>query len=69
MSDASYVITTYEGQHTHPVSLNSAPLTPSFNHIMNTAAFGATTAVTPPPPAMLRLDQGGLLQDMLHCHH
>ncbi|KAI3693817.1 hypothetical protein L1987_76769 [Smallanthus sonchifolius] len=64
MGDPSFVITTYEGQHTHPVTANHAPLIPSYNHLITTAAFAATT----PPPAMLKLDQGGLLQDMLSCH-
>ncbi|XP_076958894.1 uncharacterized protein LOC143634785 [Bidens hawaiensis] len=62
--DPSYVITTYEGQHTHPPTVCSTPLIPTFNHVINTAAFAAATT----PPAMLKLDQGGLLQDMLPCH-
>ncbi|KAI3800891.1 hypothetical protein L1987_28990 [Smallanthus sonchifolius] len=66
MGDSSYVITTYEGKHNHPVIHNSAPLTliPSFNHLAAAAA-----AATGTPPGMLKLDQGGHLQDMLSCHH
>ncbi|GJT00185.1 probable WRKY transcription factor 23 [Tanacetum coccineum] len=62
MSDSSYVVTTYEGQHTHPVNSNSAPLIPSFNHLQT------APAITTTPPAMLKLDQGGLLQDMMFYH-
>ncbi|KAJ0779169.1 putative transcription factor WRKY family [Helianthus annuus] len=72
MSDPSYVITTYEGQHNHPVALNSTPLIPSYNNYITNAAFAATaatTVTTPTPPAMLKLEQGGLLQDMLPCYH
>lgn len=63
MGDPSYVVTTYEGQHIHPVTANSPPLIPSFNHLMNPSP-------TMTPSAMLKLDQlqGGLLQDMLHYH-
>ncbi|KAK9076535.1 hypothetical protein SSX86_004869 [Deinandra increscens subsp. villosa] len=74
MGDPSYIITTYEGQHNHLVTPAnySAPLIPSFNHLITTAAFTAattTTAAAATPPAMLKLDQGGLLQDMLHTFH
>ncbi|KAI3741738.1 hypothetical protein L1987_59412 [Smallanthus sonchifolius] len=64
MGDPSYVITTYEGKHNHPVVHNSAPLITSFNHLAAAAA-----AATGTPPGMLKLEQGGLLQDMLPCHH
>ncbi|KAD5316915.1 hypothetical protein R6Q59_032140 [Mikania micrantha] len=61
MGDPSYVITTYEGQHNHPVSPNPNPapliMPPSFDNLITTS------------PAMLKLDQGGLLQDMLPCLH
>ncbi|KAJ0589798.1 putative transcription factor WRKY family [Helianthus annuus] len=58
MGDSSYVITTYEGQHNHPVIHNSPPLIPSYNHLTTTA-----------PPAMLKLEQEGLLQDVLPCYN
>ncbi|KAJ0797227.1 putative transcription factor WRKY family [Helianthus annuus] len=61
MGDSSYVITTYEGQHNHPVIHNSPPLIPSYNHLITTT----TTA----PPAMLKLEQEGLLQDVLPCYN
>lgn len=60
MGDPSYVVTTYEGQHIHPTPSTGVPSAAySFNHLINPAATNA---------AMLKLDQGGLLQDMLHCH-
>lgn len=62
MSDPSYVVTTYEGQHTHPVNSNSTPLIPSFNHLQT------APTITNSSPAMLKLDQGGLLQDMMFYH-
>ncbi|KAI7751536.1 hypothetical protein M8C21_013395 [Ambrosia artemisiifolia] len=58
MGDSSYVITTYEGKHNHPVTHNSPPLIASYNRLTTNTA-----------PAMLKLEQGGLLQDMLPCHH
>ncbi|XP_071718728.1 uncharacterized protein [Rutidosis leptorrhynchoides] len=74
MNDPSYVVTTYEGQHIHipPSSLRtSLSNTYTFNHLINppTSAFNTATIATKyANSAMLKLDQGGLLQDMLPCH-
>lgn len=68
MSDPYYVITTYEGKHNHPPTHKSAPLIPSFDHLITTTAV-TSAAITAAPPAILKVEEGGLLQDILHCHH
>ncbi|KAD3068715.1 hypothetical protein E3N88_36595 [Mikania micrantha] len=68
MDDPSCVITTYEGKHNHPVARNAAPLMSSFNHLITTTTT-ASAAFATNPPTMLKLQEAGLLQDMLHCHY
>ncbi|XP_076905464.1 uncharacterized protein LOC143561222 [Bidens hawaiensis] len=61
MGDPSYIITTYEGKHNHPVIHKCPPLIiPPFNHLI------ATSVATPIVP---KVEQGGLLQDMLPCYN
>lgn len=74
MGDPSYVVTTYEGQHIHPPPSSvhtSLSNNYSYNHLINPATLSvntATTATNFATMAMQKLDQGGLLQDMLPCH-
>ncbi|KAL4572183.1 hypothetical protein LXL04_018952 [Taraxacum kok-saghyz] len=56
MGDPAFVVTTYEGQHIHPIPSAAPTRIPYFNYSLNPTTYA---------PAM---DHGGLLQDVLAYH-